>query len=241
MNSGTARKAASLALALGLIVGVDAVPAVGLPQPSGPGDAGTHVRALQERLLIRGYGLGETEGVFTWETLGALMDFQADHGLLADGRAGRDTLLVLFGKALDREGATEMPGWYGGGSELVPWGAVFRAQDVRTGITFNARRMGGYSHLDAEPLTPFDTDAMHTAYGGEWSWDRRPLLIRYQGRVLAASMNGMPHGFSTIKDNGMPGHFCIHFLGSRGDGSQRVSDTHQACVAEASRAAWKEP
>ncbi|MDD4081165.1 MAG: peptidoglycan-binding domain-containing protein [Eubacteriales bacterium] len=235
------RKAAVITLALGLLLGTPAALSEGLPQPSSLGDMGTHVKALQEQLQSRGYDPGEIEGAFTWETLGALMDFQRDNGLIADGSAGRDTLLVLFGKALDMKGATEMPYWYGGGSEVIPWGAVFQAQDVRTGIVFTARRMGGYSHLDAEPLGPFDTAPMFAAYGGEWSWDRRPVLLKFEGRVFAASMNGMPHGFSSIKGNGMPGHFCVHFFGSRGDGSQRVSDTHQACVAEASRAAWREP
>lgn len=215
--------------------------AQGLPRPTGPGDQGVHVLALQAQLRLLGYDPGEAQGAYTWETLRAVMAFQKDQGLRADGRAGRDSLLALFGKEKDSQGQTKMPYWYGGGSDIIPWGAVFLVQDVATGLTFSSQRMGGYSHLDAEPLHPFDTAAMFLAYGGQWSWDRRPVLLQFEGRVIAASMNGMPHGFSAIKTNGMPGHFCIHFFGSRGDGSQRVSDSHQACVVEAARASWQKP
>jgi hypothetical protein len=84
------------------------------------------------------------------------------------------------------------------------------------------RREEGLAHIDAEPLTPEDTQTMLGAYHGKWSWGRRPVPLNYEGRVFAAFMNGMPHGFSSIKDNGMPGHFCVHLFFSRNHGNGRV-------------------
>ncbi len=209
-----------------------------LPAPSGPGASGSRVKRLQEALRDRGYYLSEPDGAYDGNTRRAVIAFQADNGLKADGRASRDTVLVLFGKGPAKAGKTRMLDWYAGGSEAIPWGAVFEVKDVRTGAVFTCRRMEGHSHMDVEPLTPWDTVAMLGAYGGEWSWDRRPVLLRYRGYVYAASMNGMPHGYISIRDNAMPGHFCIHFLGSRVQRSHLVSATHMACVIEASRAEW---
>jgi hypothetical protein len=98
----------------------------------------------------------------------------------------------------------------------------------------------GQSHLDAEPLTKEDTDKMKQAYPA-WSWDRRSILIRYEGQVYAASMNGMPHSYQSNKTSGFPGHFCIHFAFSRGDSSQRLDAEHQQAVLEAAATQWEDP
>lgn len=147
---------------------------------------------------------------------------------------------MIFGKATAKASETQTFDWYAGGSEVIPWGAVFQVKDVRSGAIFTCRRMEGHSHVDVEPLTSYDTVAMLGAYQGEWSWDRRPVLPKYQGAVYASSMNGMPHGYISIRDTAMPGHFCIHFLGSRVQRSHLVSAAHMACVIEASHAAWQE-
>ena len=91
--------------------------------------------------------------------------------------------------------------------------------------------------MDTEPLTAEDTAIMKEIYGGAWSWDRRAILVKYDGHVYAASMNGMPHGTSTI-DNGFDGHFCVHFTGSKTHGTDRVDEDHQAAVAQATQYSW---
>lgn len=210
-----------------------------LPMESGPGERGSHVMRLQQALISLYYlPSGAADGVFSEETLRAVLAFQETNGLRETGRADRDTLRALFTKPRSVPGTTLMPYWYGGGSNLIPVGAVFEVKDVRTGIRFTCRRLGGASHLDAEPLTSFDTLAMKEAYGGAWSWNRRPVLLRYEGEVYAASMNGMPHSWQSITANHMDGHFCIHFFESRIDTSQRVDAEHLQCVFEASFARW---
>ena len=78
---------------------------------------------------------------------------------------------------------------------------------------------------------------MKSIYGGSWSWRRRAILILYNGHVYAASMNGMPHGTTTIS-NGFDGHFCIHFKNSKTHGTKKVDPDHQSAVTSASRATW---
>ena len=212
-----------------------------IPLPSSQGACGSHVKQLQQALTGLGYLPERADSVFSETTALAVAAFQKDSGLGVSGKADEETLRVLFTKPKSVAGATQMPPWYGGGSSLIPWGAIFKVKDVRTGIVFTCYRMMGTSHLDAEPLTSWDTMAMKEAYGGDWSWDRRPLLLRYQGEVYAASMNGMPHGYYSNRDNTMKGHFCIHFFGSRGDTSQLVDSAHLQAAFEASLAQWDSP
>jgi len=101
--------------------------------------------------------------------------------------------------------------------------------DVRTGISFKVQRRGGSKHADVQPLTAADTAKMKQLYG-QWSWGRRAILVTVNGRTMAASMNGMPHGAGAITGNNFPGHFCIHFLGSRTHGTNSLDPDHQYMV-----------
>ena len=209
-----------------------------IPQPSMPGHQGGHVITLQQALQSQGYLRAEADGAYQASTQAAVAAFQQDKGLAVTGQADAATLRVLFLRPKPAKGDTTRPAWYGGGSKLIPLGAVFQMQDVLTGRQFTAMRVHGTSHLDAEPLTAGDTDIMFNVYNREWSWDRRPILLKYRGEVIAASMNGKPHGWEILPGNNMTGHFCIHFFESRGDGSQRVDPEHLRCVVEASYARW---
>jgi N-acetylmuramoyl-L-alanine amidase len=56
---------------------------------------GDDVAALQERLLSLGFPCGRVDGVFGWQTDGALRQLQRGVGLRADGLAGPQTLRAL--------------------------------------------------------------------------------------------------------------------------------------------------
>ncbi len=121
---------------------------------------------------------------------------------------------------------------------IIPAGAVFTIKDVKTGSTFQVKHLFGANHMDAEPLTQDDTARMKAVYGGDWSWERRAILILYDGRVFAASMNGMPHGQQSIYDNDFDGQFCIHFVNSKTHGTSSVDVDHQLCITAAGKATW---
>lgn len=215
------------------------------PDPTREGDYSSDVVKLQKALKIAGFFSGDCDGRFGEYTANAVKAFQKSRGLTQDGIAGAGTIKYLFGVTTATASAsagsykTEQLDWFkDGGTSVIPKGAHITIKDVRTGITFEARRWSGANHLDAEPLSAKDTAAMKRAYGGSWSWHRRPVLVLYRGHVYAASMNGMPHEDKTTPGNDFDGHFCIHFLNSRTHGSDKVDGEHQACVREASRTAW---
>lgn len=136
----------------------------------------------------------------------------------------------------------------GRGAEAVPWAEVEKiypraakatVTDVRTGRQFVLYRRAGWAHADVEPATRNDTSVVNKLWG-TWSWSRRPVVIEVAGRTIAASMAGMPHGGEDIGNNGVLGHFDLHFLNSTTHGSvytvnrrPTLDPEHQAMVREA--------
>lgn len=59
------------------------------------GSVGDEVSEVQKRLKSLGYYSGEVDGIFGTKTKAALVNFQRDTGLEADGIAGRKTLSAL--------------------------------------------------------------------------------------------------------------------------------------------------
>lgn len=108
-----------------------------------------------------------------------------------------------------------------------------RVIDVNTKTQYYVKRTGGYNHADVEPIDRTNMNKFHSLYNYEWSWTRRPVWVEINGVFVAASINGMPHGYSLIEDNGQDGHTCIHFLNSKTHGTKRVDEAHQNAVSEA--------
>lgn len=228
-----------------------------VPAPCRKGDKGNDVKYVQQALKVRGYYNGAIDGVFGEDTEKAVMAFQKASSLSRDGVVGVVTIRTLFNlegdaaKAVTKTAAkatatpapkktykTERLDWFNGGADIIKRGATFTVKDVKTGKTFKCKRWAGVNHLDAEPLTASDTATMKAVYGGSWKWNRRAILVQYNGHVYAASMNGMPHGTTTIKDNNFNGHFCIHFYKSKTHESNKVDPDHQDAVATAMKYTW---
>ena len=217
----------------------------------GPGDSGSSVKKVQKRLKKLGYYTGSADGDYGPGTKTAVKNFQKRNGLTANGKVNKKTLAKLNSSSAKKArasdaaggssekgaGSTETLNWFNGGSKKIPKGATFKVKDIKTGIVFTCKRWSGANHLDAEPLTTSDTGKMRKIFR-HWSWRRRAVLVKYNGHVYAASMNGMPHGTQTIKGNNFNGHFCIHFKGSKTHGSGKVDSMHQNCVAEALKHSW---
>ena len=73
------------------------------------GMTGNDVYALQERLIELRYLTGVADGVFGTETQSALIEFQKNNGLTADGTAGASTLKKLSGSCKAATKATPSP------------------------------------------------------------------------------------------------------------------------------------
>jgi hypothetical protein len=126
--------------------------------------------------------------------------------------------------------------------ELIDWhtaNELFKTRmpatviDVRTGISWQVDRFGGELHADVETITAEDTANMHRAFNHTWTWEPRPIVIIIDGRTLAASIGGMPHGIVTNFRNNVNGHFCLHFFGSWAHGANNVDPRHHNAVMEA--------
>ena len=219
--------------------GITKISQITVPATSKKGDSGKNVLALQQALKIKGYYKAPIDSKYGDQTVEAVKAFQKSKGLSQDGVAGNATIKALFGKnASNFTYTTERLDWFNGGSSVFTGTCVYSIKDVSTGKVFQARRRFGTNHLDTEPLTASDTAIMKSIYGGEWSWNRRAILVMYNGHVYAASMNGMPHGTYSITNNNFPGHFCIHFYKSRTHSTDNVDSAHQNCVARAMNATW---
>ena len=128
--------------------------------------------------------------------------------------------------------AQAMDWWKSDIQTIFARGTTATITDVATGIAWKEIRKGGTNHADVQPVTAADTAAMKAAVG-KWSWDRRAIFVTIDGVNYAASMNAMPHGSGSIKNNNFDGHHCIHFTNSRGHSSNKVCSLHQAAIQKA--------
>lgn len=208
---------------------------IGKPSPCTYRSQGSNVKKLQKCLAAYGYYTGKIDGDYGAGTRNAVKKLQKAKKLKQTGDANSATIAAMFEEK--SSSGTEMLNWFNGGKDQIARGQSFTVKDCLTGKSFQCRRWAGSNHLDAEPLTKKDTATMKEIYG-KWSWNRRAILVKYDGKVYAASMNGMPHGTSTISDNNFKGHFCIHFYGSKTHGTKKVDSNHQKCVATALDYAW---
>lgn len=120
--------------------------------------------------------------------------------------------------------------------DVVPRGAIVTIEDVYTGKTFKVKRTFGTNHADVETLTTADTQMLKSIWGG-FSWERRPVIVHTNGRMLAASLAGMPHAgdsLNGVSGNGMSGVLDLHFVGSKrhkeGNIAAVVDPQHQAAI-----------
>jgi len=218
-----------------------------------PGMRGQAVSTLQVALRKKGFFHVAANGVYGNATRAAVKKFQESIYLDADGIAGTQTLLLLFGpgdvQKLWSNYRTEMDeikpqqsgqvwliDWFDGMNKIMKRMTPFEVIDVRTGIHWNMQRFGGYSalwHADVETVTKDDTKKMTEAWGGELNPSRRPVWVKYDGKYYAAGLMGYVHNTGPTSTNGMDGQVCLHFRGSKIHSSGHIDEAHQACIMEA--------
>lgn len=237
------------------------------------GSKGSNVTKLQTDLKELGFYSDRVTGYFGSITKTSVIKLQRKYKLTADGVVGNSTVSKIHNlltntptnlKKLStlRKSSTsrslsgsrpELLSWFGDAENVFSIGDTATVIDVYTGLRFNIKRTYGHNHADSETLTANDTSIMKEIYGGEFSWERRPIILITHGRKIAASMAGMPHAgrenlpadewvsnrsegygagynLDAVKGNNMSGHFDVHFLGSRTHASDRVDEKHQEAV-----------
>ena len=217
------------------------------------GDKGEAVEKVQSRLLELGYFTGSVGGNYLDLTKSAVAAFQSAAKLNVTGIVDAQTLAKMFAddapKAPRKDDsgsastgtttarpatgtAVEADWWKSDIQSIYARGTTATVTDVETGIAWNEYRGGGTNHADVQPATAADTANMKKACGS-WSWKRRAIFVTINGVNYAASMNCMPHGSGSIKNNNFNGHHCIHFTNSRTHGSNKVCSLHQAAIKKA--------
>lgn len=226
------------------------------------GSTGTRVLELQENLTTLGYFTGICTGVFGTITENAVRKVQRRYQYVQDGVVGPQTESLINRLKADGSVAADYSSynfklpWFGNGENVFGLNYIATVYDIETGLSFNIKRTYGYNHADCETLTAYDTSIMLQIYGGEWSWDRRAIIVTVNGVPIAASMAGMPHagrddmpedkwvsgrscGYGTgtnldaVKNNNMNGVFDIHLYQSRTHNTDSVEPRHQEKVQEA--------
>jgi D-gamma-glutamyl-meso-diaminopimelic acid endopeptidase CwlS len=147
----------------------------------------------------------------------------------------------------------EVLDWKEQGQYVFPLNKTGVLIDMNTGVRIQVKRTTGSSHADTETLTMADTQKLKDAFGGKWSWERKPFILEVDGRRFAVSVSAMPHAgvdgapylanvsgrsgdygygpnYDAIPGNGMDGHFDIYFLNGRRHKDGQIDPQHQMGV-----------
>ena len=192
------------------------------------GDSNAAVKTLQQKLISLGYLNGSADGNFGVTTYAAVLAFQSNNGLKADGIAGKNTWNALHSanavgansssstsaslSGLPAASRVEYENWYTtirSKARKYPYATVY---DFTTGKSWQVHMFSFGAHADAEPLTAGDTATMLEAFGGKNTWNPKAVWVLFgDGSVYLASTHSMPHAPQHRTDNNFDGHLCIHF------------------------------
>lgn len=224
-----------------------------------PGDSGSAVSSLQQRLKALGWYSGSVDGKYGTGTTAAVLAFQRQSSLTADGIAGSKTLSKLFasgaatatGSAASSSsssstssasvsvGQVRLLHWYNDVKPSLRSGQRITVYEPRSGISWTLRILSLGRHADAEPATAEDTANMLRAFGGVNTWSQKAVYVRLPSGVWTlASTHDMPHLTGSVKDNNFNGHLCVHFLRDMAE-AQKNDPNYGVSNQNTIRAAWK--
>ncbi len=229
------------------------------------GDSGKQVEYIQSALMKLGLFEYETiTGYYGEITAESVKKFQKKMNLSETGIVDDITMTKLLEavpnetKAFSTklvEGKTGSFDWYEKVQYIFAKGTDALVTDVETGRSFYIRRTFGSQHADTEPLTAADAAIIKEIWGGNWSWDRRAVIVTIGEYNIAGSMTAYPHAgrddmpplvvcsnlsggegrgqnLDMVKGNGVSGVMCVHFLNSKNHGGG-VQKNHQDAVKKA--------
>lgn len=125
--------------------------------------------------------------------------------------------------------------WFKCVDNIFPKFQDVKIVDVKTKEMFVVQRTGGTNHADIEPIDQENKDKILKIFGGDYNPERRPVWTNINGMWVASSLSAKPHGYSLISDNGQNGHFCLHFLNSKTQATNRIDALHQKSVRYAQK------
>ena len=222
------------------------------------GSTGSDVLYVQTALKKLGYYDGTLSSHYGNKTAQAVMDFQRDNDLSADGVCGAKTMAAIR-SAYNSEtsGGSSSSGTGNTGVNMhntvydLSWssykssyvkaglsaGKTFTLTDLKTGKSFKVYVQSAGYHADVEPLTAADTAIMCSIYGvskaSKIGYERRAMIATIGNYQFACSMYGEAHGSEVITNNDYEGQFCIHFRNCKTSGTQIVREENQTPIDQA--------
>lgn len=225
------------------------------------GSTGSDVLYIQTALKKLGYYSGSLTGHYGNKTTQAVMDFQRDNGLSADGVVGAKTMTKIreaYNEATSGgSGSSSSGSSSSSGISLhstvydLSWddykrayvraglsrGNTFKLTDLKTGKTFKVYVQSAGYHADVEPATAADTAIMCSIYGvssaNKIGYTRRAMIATIGNYQFVCSMYGEAHGSEVITNNNYDGQFCIHFRDCKTSGTQVVREENQTPIDQA--------
>lgn len=219
------------------------------------GSTGETVVRIQLRLRELGYFNYKPTGSFQNMTVEATKRFQQKQvdslgqPIMSDGTVGEQSMSLLFTHRVQREDiAAKIPigkqlsGQASLTGELTEWstvkemltvGSSYTVTDYNTGVSFSVVYTGGEGHAEVECKSAADTEIYREAFGGEYNYSKRPVIVTIGTSKVAASLQGQPHGEDTIASNDMNGHACLYFSSSYSHVASLPDVEHQAQVYKA--------
>lgn len=192
---------------------------------------GERVVRVQLRLRELGYFNFKPTGNFQDMTVKSAVRFQQQQldangqPIIADGTIGAQSMDILFSPNATRtdiaasipfgpslSGSPTVTGALTDWQEvksLLSEGQTCSFTDYNTGTTFNMKYLGGEQHAEMECATPADTASFLECFGGAFNYSKRPMVVQLGAQMIAASMQGAPHGEDSVPGNDMEGHVCV--------------------------------
>ena len=118
------------------------------------------------------------------------------------------------------------------GARSIDDSARGRVQDHRRAHRYLVERapLGGWLHIDTEPLTKEDTAKMKRVHGGSWSWNRRAVWAVASRHRLCRQHQWHAARRSGHQRQDFDGHHCIHFYKSKATAAESsVPSIRHAC------------
>ncbi len=95
----------------------------------------------------------------------------------------------------------------------------FEIIDLENENLFHAEFLGGINHADIKPLDDKEANLKQ---------EIRPVLVKLsENAYLPASLFAYPHGFES--------HICLHFKNSKTHGTNKIDQTHQKTIKNATK------
>jgi peptidoglycan hydrolase-like protein with peptidoglycan-binding domain len=125
------------------------------------GDHGAAVTSLQQQLAALGYYRGSIDGVFGQDTTEAVLRFQRDRNLVADGIAGTQVYQAL--------GSSPSPGYQPSGRQLGVGDSGADVEELQRRLAnlgyFNTSVTGYYGSVTQDAVTRFQQDRQFAVTG----------------------------------------------------------------------------